>query len=89
MGLVLRTGLSLIPGNHQSWLLVLTKHRCSRSTDYGPVKLPGHVAVATSGPWRPTGLPALQTCLKRQAFGTSASQPPDGSEMCVQVLDSF
>ena len=89
MGLVLRTCLSLIPGNHKSWLLVITKHRCSRRTDYGPVRLPGRLSVATGGPWRPTGLPALQTGSKRPAFSTSESQPPDGSKMCMQVVDSF
>lgn len=34
--------LSLIPGNCKSWLLVITKHRCSCSTG-GPVRLPDHV----------------------------------------------
>lgn len=52
MGLVLRTCLSLIPGNHKSWLLVITKHKCSCSTDYGPVRLPGHFfSIATRSPW--------------------------------------
>lgn len=49
MGLVLRTCLSLIPGNHKSWLLVITKHKCSCSTYYGPVRLPGHFFLLPQG----------------------------------------
>lgn len=73
MCLALMSCLSLIPGNHKSWLLVITKHRCSCSTDYGPLSLPDHLSVATSGTWGSAGLPALQTCLTQQGVSASGS----------------